>query len=193
MVRGALVWVDQLRAGQRTGQGLRCGARTLGPLPPGGEEHGEARASQKVTERSGKVAAEDIRLGYELTKGKLVTVDQDQLEELKPRSTRTNDISDFVQLSEIDPVFYDRTYWLAPARRPYALLVHAMDDRRQVGIGAVVMRNKHYLAAIRCSATKRWPCRPCALPTRWCPSLTWGCPGRPVPYRRLRNCAWPCR
>ena len=69
---------------------------------------------EKVSERSGKeVAAEDIRLGYELTKGKLVTVDQDQLEELKPRSTRTIDISDFVQLSEIDPVFYDRTYWLA--------------------------------------------------------------------------------
>ena len=63
-----------------------------------------------------------------------MTVDQDQLEELKPRSTRTIDISDFVQLSEIDPVFYDRTYWLAPARRPYALLVHDIEDRRQVGI-----------------------------------------------------------
>jgi DNA end-binding protein Ku len=109
---------------------------------------------EKVAEGSGKeVPAGDIQLGYELAKGKLVTVDPERIAELKPRSTRTIDISDFVQLSDIDPVFYDRTYWLAPdgeaAGRPYGLLVHAMEDRRQVGIGTVVMRNKQYLAAIR--------------------------------------------
>jgi DNA end-binding protein Ku len=109
---------------------------------------------EKVSERSGdKVESDDIELGYELAKGKLVTVDRDQLDELRPRSTRTVEIADFVDLSEIDPVFYDRTYWLAPdgeaAHRPYFLLVAAMEDRRQAGIGTVVMRNKQYLAAIR--------------------------------------------
>jgi DNA end-binding protein Ku len=109
---------------------------------------------QKVSEQSGQeVAAEGIELGYEFTKGKLVTVDPDQLSELRPRTTKTIDITDFVALSEIDPMFYDRTYWLVPdseaVRRPYGLLVHAMQDRQQVGVGTVVMHTKQYLAVIR--------------------------------------------
>ncbi len=109
---------------------------------------------EKVSEGSGQqVAANDIELGYEVAKGRLVTVDPAQLGELRPRTTRAIDISDFVDLADIDPVYYDRTYWLAPdgeaAQRPYTLLLHAMQDRHQVGIGTVVMRNKQYLAAIR--------------------------------------------
>ena len=109
---------------------------------------------EKVSERTGKeVGPDEIELGYELARGKLVIVDPDQLNKLRPRMTRTIDIADFVDLFEIDPVFFDRTYWLGPdgepARRPYGLLVHAMKDRHQVGIGTVVMRNKQYLAAIR--------------------------------------------
>ena len=84
--------------------------------------------------------------------GRLVTVDPAQLAELRPRTSRTIDISDFVDLAEIDPVFYDHTYWLGPdgesARRPYDL-VRAMHDRNRAGIGMVVMRNKQYLAAVR--------------------------------------------
>jgi DNA end-binding protein Ku len=109
---------------------------------------------EKVSEKSGKeVAGKDIELGYELAKGRLVTVDPKQLTELQPRTTKTIDISDFVDLSEIDPVYYNRTYWLGPdgegAQRPYSLLVRAMEDRKRAGIGMVVMRNKQYLAAIR--------------------------------------------
>ncbi len=109
---------------------------------------------EKVSERSGKeVAGRDIELGYELAKGRLVTVDPKELSGLQPRTTKTIDISDFVDLSDIDPVFYNRTYWLGPdgesARRPYSLLVGAMEDRQRAGIGMVVMRNKQYLAAIR--------------------------------------------
>jgi DNA end-binding protein Ku len=109
---------------------------------------------EKVAEKSGQeVAGTDIELGYELAKGRLVTVDPKQLSELQPRTTKTIDISDFVDLSDIDPVFYNRTYWLGPdgesARRPYGLLVSAMEDRHRAGIGMVVMRNKQYLAAIR--------------------------------------------
>ncbi|HUJ65944.1 MAG TPA: Ku protein [Acidimicrobiales bacterium] len=109
---------------------------------------------EKVSERSGKeVAPKDIELGYELARGQLVTVDPEQLSGLRPRTTRTIDVSDFVDLSQIDPVFYDRTYWLAPdgeaAHRPYGLLVEAMQGRNRAGIGTVVMRNKQYLAAIR--------------------------------------------
>jgi DNA end-binding protein Ku len=109
---------------------------------------------EKVSEKSGKeVEAKDIELGYEISRGKVVIVQPERLAELRPRSTRTIDVTDFVELSEIDPIYYNRTYWLAPdgeaATRAYHLLVGAMEDRGRVGIGMVVMRNKQYLAAIR--------------------------------------------
>jgi DNA end-binding protein Ku len=109
---------------------------------------------EKVAESTGKeVSSDDLVLGYEMDKGKLVVIDPDELAALRPRTTRTIDITDFVDLAEVDPVYYNRTYWLAPdgeaARRAYHLLVSAMSDRAKVGIGMVVMRNKQYLAAIR--------------------------------------------
>jgi DNA end-binding protein Ku len=109
---------------------------------------------EKVAEKTGKeVDSDDIQLGYEMSKGQLVTVDPAELEELRPRTTRTIDITDFVQLDEVDPVFYNRTYWLAPdgepAARAYRLLTVAMEEPGRVGIGMVVMRNRQYLAAIR--------------------------------------------
>ena len=76
-----------------------------------------------------------------------------EIEDLRPESTRTVEVTDFVELAEIDPIFYDRTYWLAPAadeaKSAYALLRGAMDDAQRVAIGTVVMRRKQYLAAIR--------------------------------------------
>jgi DNA end-binding protein Ku len=109
---------------------------------------------QKVSEKTGReVDADDIELGYEVGRGKHVVIDPDELDELKPRTTRTIDITDFVDLAEIDPVFYNNTYWLAPdgepAERAYRLLQAVMAEEGRVGIGAVVMRNKQYLAAIR--------------------------------------------
>lgn len=109
---------------------------------------------EKVAEKTGKeVDSDDIQLGYEMSKGELVVVDPAELDELRPRTTRTIDISDFVDLAEVDPVYYNRTYWLAPdgdaASRAYRLLVAAMEERGRVAIGMVVMRNRQYLAAIR--------------------------------------------
>jgi DNA end-binding protein Ku len=109
---------------------------------------------EKVSDKSGeKVPGDNIELGYEIGRGRLVTVDPSQLADLRPRTSRTIDISDFVDLAQIDPVYYDHTYWLGPdgegARRPYDLLARAMQDRNRAGIGMVVMRNKQYLAAIR--------------------------------------------
>jgi DNA end-binding protein Ku len=109
---------------------------------------------RKVSDKTGdEVDADDIELGYELSKGRHVTVDPDELDALRPRTTRTIDVADFVALDDIDPIYYDHTYWLAPAdepaERPYRLLLAAMEDRQRVGIGTVVMRRKQYLAAIR--------------------------------------------
>jgi DNA end-binding protein Ku len=110
---------------------------------------------KKVDDATGEeVESDDIVKGYEVSKGEWVTFDDDELEQLRPESTRTLDIEDFVDLAEVDPIYYDKTYFLAPednvaARRAYALLLEAMEDRQRVGIGKVVIRAKQYLAAIR--------------------------------------------
>jgi DNA end-binding protein Ku len=109
---------------------------------------------EKVASKSGKeVSAADIELGYEVKKGSYVTFAPDEIDKLRPKSTRTIEVTDFVPLDEIDPIYYERTYWLAPdgkeAAKAYQLLLAAMEDRGQVAIGTVVMRNKQYLAAVR--------------------------------------------
>ena len=107
---------------------------------------------ERVSASSGK-PVDEVRLGFETSKGHYVRFTPKELDELRPPSTRTIDVSDFVDLPEIDPIFYDRTYWLAPATdeaaRPYALLRAAMEDQQMVAIGTVVIRRKQYLAAIR--------------------------------------------
>ena len=120
------------------------------------QEGTNARVRNKqVSEKTGReVAYEDIVKGYEVEKGHYVMVDPDELAQFNPRATRTIDIEDFVALDDIDPIYYDNTYFLAPedsdgARKAYALLLKAMDDQKKVAIGRLVMRSKQYLAAIR--------------------------------------------
>jgi DNA end-binding protein Ku len=110
--------------------------------------------NKRVSEKTGReVEADQIELGFEIRKGRYVTFDKDEVEDLKPASTRSVDITDFVALAEVDPIFYDRTYWLGPdgdeAKHAYGLLLAAMEDRQRVAIGTVVMRNRQRLAAIR--------------------------------------------
>jgi DNA end-binding protein Ku len=110
---------------------------------------------KKVSEKTGReVAPEKIVKGYELSKGHYVMIDPEELEEFEPRATRIIDIEDFVALDEIDPIYFEHTYYLAPdggegAERAYALLLAAMEEKGKVGIGRVVMRTKQYLAALR--------------------------------------------
>jgi|SRR5215216_4589172 len=110
--------------------------------------------NRKVSEETGRqVDDDDIEMGFEVKKGRYVTFDRAELKELRPASTRAIEVTDFVALEEIDPIYYERTYWLAPdgdaAASSYQLLLAAMDERQRVGIGTVVMRNKQYLTAIR--------------------------------------------
>ena len=110
---------------------------------------------QRVSEKTGReVDYEKIKKGYETSKGKVVTFEHDELDAFAPTTTKTIDIEDFVPLEEIDPIYFVRTYHLAPrdeaaATRAYALLATVMEARQRVGIGKVVMREKQYLAAIR--------------------------------------------
>jgi DNA end-binding protein Ku len=109
---------------------------------------------KKVSEKSGReVDADQIEMGFEVDRGRYVTFDKEELDELRPKSTRAIEVTDFVALAEVDPIYYERTYWLAPdgdaAGKAYQLLLAAMEERDRVAIGTVAMRNKQYLTAIR--------------------------------------------
>jgi DNA end-binding protein Ku len=112
------------------------------------------RISQKrVDPQSGEeVPYEDIVKGYELAPDRYVVIEPGELETLQPKKTRTIEIEDFVELSEIDPVFYDHPYYLAPGpggAKPYRLLLEAMRETGKVAIARVVIRSKENLVAIR--------------------------------------------
>src|SRR3954462_932620 len=99
-----------------------------------------------------EVAYDNIVKGYELSPDSYVVVTPEELESLDPEKTRSIDISDFVQLEEIDPIFFDHPYYLAPAQggtKAYELLRQAMEEAGKVAIGKVVIRSKESLVAIR--------------------------------------------
>ena len=108
---------------------------------------------KKVSAETGdEVANDDIIKGYELSSGEYVMVSDDELAQLDPKASRTIDIEEFVDLADIDPVYYDAAYYLAPDKatvKPYALLCRAMEESGKVGIARVVMRTKQYLCAVR--------------------------------------------
>ncbi len=99
-----------------------------------------------------EVPYDDLVKGYEVAPGQYVVVEPDELEALDPEATHTIDIEDFVALDQIDPLYFDSSYYLAPepaGSKAYRLLLEAMADSGQVGIGRVVIRTKQYLCAIR--------------------------------------------
>jgi DNA end-binding protein Ku len=109
---------------------------------------------QKIAKETGEiVSSDDIEMGYEVSKGRYVIFDPSEIEQLRPKTTRLVKVEDFVDIDEIDPVYYDKTFWLSPdgdaAAHAYPLLLQAMESEGRIGVGTVVMRNNQYLAAIR--------------------------------------------
>jgi DNA end-binding protein Ku len=108
------------------------------------------RRVDPVTEE--EVAYDDIVKGYELTKDSYVVITPEELDALDPERTRTIDIEDFVDLEDIDPIYYDHPYYLVPdtgATKAYGLLLNAMRESGKVAIAKVVLRSKEQLVAIR--------------------------------------------
>jgi DNA end-binding protein Ku len=109
---------------------------------------------KKVNERTGEeVPGDRITRGFDLGGGEYVILSEEELESAEPKKSRQIEISDFVGLVDIDPVFFRSSYYLAPegegADKAYALLRRAMNDAGRIGIATLVMRNKEYLVAIR--------------------------------------------
>jgi DNA end-binding protein Ku len=94
----------------------------------------------------------EIVKGYELAPGRYVVVEPEEFAALEPAFTRTIDVEDFVQLDEIDSIYFDRPYFLVPAKggaRSYRLLLEAMRETSKVAIGRIVLRSREQLVAIR--------------------------------------------
>ncbi|MDQ0718714.1 DNA end-binding protein Ku [Streptomyces luteogriseus] len=110
--------------------------------------------NRRVNERTGdEVGTGDIVKGYEVGEGEYVLVEPEELDEIAPGRSQTIDITDFVDLEEIEPVFFDRTYYLAPRGKEYTkvyeLLRAALAQSNRVGVATFVMRGKQYLTALR--------------------------------------------
>ena len=108
---------------------------------------------EKVSKESGKaVPPDEIVRGFEIQKGQYVPIDDEDLDRLDVELTHSIDICDFVDLDEIDPIYFRKAYYVLPqegAEKPYRLLVRALDETGKVGIAKVVIRNKQHLAALR--------------------------------------------
>jgi DNA end-binding protein Ku len=110
-------------------------------------------AQKRVDPSTGdEVSYDEIVKGFELTPDRYVVVEPGELETLQPKKTKTIEIEDFVELSDIDPIYYDHPYYLAPGTggaKPYRLLVEAMRETDRVAIARVVIRSKEALVALR--------------------------------------------
>jgi DNA end-binding protein Ku len=113
-----------------------------------------ARIRQKRVDPTNgeEVPFEEIVKGYEITPDHYVLITQEELDALDPKATKTIDIEEFVDLADIDPIFYDHSYYLAPTAggaKAYRLLLDAMRESGKVGIGRFVLRTKQQLCALR--------------------------------------------
>jgi DNA end-binding protein Ku len=116
-------------------------------------ESGQRIRQQRVNPGSGEeVPYDQIVKGYEISPDRYVTITPEELESLEPQKTRTIDIEEFVDLEQIDPIYYDHPYYLAPdkgAAKAYKLLLDAMEEADKVAIARVVIRSKENLVALR--------------------------------------------
>jgi DNA end-binding protein Ku len=131
-------------------------------------QDGSCRLRQKLycPETGKEYNFNETARGYEVAPDQYVLLDDEEIRKLLPESGRNIEIEDFVALEEIDPIRYNRPYYLAPAEgggKPYRLLIEAMEKTGKVGIARFVLHNKQHLAAVRVMqgglalSTMYWP------------------------------------
>ena len=130
------------------------------------EKDGERIHYKRVCDKGHQVDWDEIVKGYEYEKGRWVTLTDDELDALDTQSLRTIDVATFVPLEQVDPIFFEKTYYVSPEEaglKAYRLLVHALDTEDLIGIAKVAIREKEHLAAIRVANgeirlhTMHWP------------------------------------
>lgn len=116
------------------------------------KDHSRINQKRFCAEEGVEIPFEEIVKGYEIRPGQYVIIEPEELDGLDPVATHTIDILEFVELDQIDPVYFDKPYYLVPDRRAekaYALLAQSLERTNKVGIAKFVMRSKEYLAAVR--------------------------------------------
>lgn len=117
------------------------------------ESDGSRVKHKRVSAEDGEeVAYEEIVKGYEISPDRYVIMSREELDALNPKKSKTVEIEDFVEIGQIDPIYFDKPYYLGPqpgAERAYALLAQAMAEQGKVAIARFVLRSKENLAAIR--------------------------------------------
>jgi DNA end-binding protein Ku len=121
--------------------------------PPPSTDGPRSEPPRSSEERGAReVAYEDLVRGYEVEPGRFALLEREDIERARPSRSSTIELEDFVQLEAIDPVYFEKTYYVAPRRdaaNPYRLLLRALEETRRVGIGRFVLRTKPHLVAIR--------------------------------------------
>src|SRR5215469_15846187 len=116
------------------------------------DDHGRVH-NKRVCELDGKeLSADEIVKGYEYEKDEYVELSEEDFDKIAIESTKTIEITDFVKHEGIDPMFFDKPYYLAPgkgAAKPYALLREVLETSGKVGIGKVAIRQREYLASLK--------------------------------------------
>ena len=123
---------------------------TLTPEERAHETERAARAPERTDET--EVDYRELMRGFEIDDGSVVLMSHDEIEAIRPERSRSIEIEDFVDLDDIDPVYFEKSYVVAPQRgaeKPYALLLRAIERAGRVGIGRFVLRTKPHLVAIR--------------------------------------------
>jgi len=122
-------------------------------VPPPTADVAEAPERRADASRGGTIGWEDVVRGMETETGDVVLLSREEIERARPQRSRSIDVEDFVDLADIDPVHFEKTYYAIPqsleAVKPYVLLHHAMRDAGRIGIGRFVLRTKPHLVAVR--------------------------------------------
>jgi DNA end-binding protein Ku len=130
------------------------------------KDHGRIKYQRVCSKDGEEVPYQEIVRGYEYEKDRYVVLEEEELDSVPVESSRTIDIDQFVDITEIDPIYFQKTYYLIPEEagvKAYALLREALADNSKVGIAKVSFREKEHLATIRVSdnlvvlETMYWP------------------------------------
>jgi DNA end-binding protein Ku len=117
------------------------------------EPTGKRIKYEKVVPGVGPVDAEDIVKGFQYEKGSYVLLDDDELEAVKLESKKTLELTQFVDANEIDPLYYEKPYYVVPAddlaEEAFVVLREALRDTKKVGLGQLAMRGKEYIISLK--------------------------------------------